>query len=293
MIIQYASDEDQLAANLIQKRISGSIYRGYIDPNTLSEDIIVIGGQIANSTYAAFVTAGVLPTITAGTPGTVFVASYGGYNVYAVAGDLRTGTIAAAEYVYLNGLPSSTTIAGDIGELYFYEIILKETIPGAFNNLISKLAPLGTNISTLLPTGHSVDYVNLNVNTLEILIRKDVGVASLFEPTTTFFVLIILSLVALAIFVWVAGISIQKIVGGITETIVKKNASDLLDEKYRAGEITYEEYLKGMEVLWGVIDWKNILLWSLLIAAIGVGSYFVVKGFMPTIKAKISGLKEG
>ena len=290
MLIQYDSNADRLAAELIRKRIGGNITRAIIDPRISSptDDILIVGGQYANPTYNNFMLAGILPEITEGTSGTVFVASNQGYNVYACAGWERTGTIAASEYVYINGLPSSTTIAGDIGELYFYEIILKETIPGAFPNLISKLTQLGANISNRLPSGYSVDYVGLNANNLEVLIRKDVGVMALFEPTTSFFVLIVLALVALAVFVWVVAISVNKIVGGVTETVAKKNASDILDQKYQDGEITYEEYIEGIKTLWGVIDWKNIILWSALIAAIGVGGYFVVKAFMPRINARIA-----
>lgn len=291
MIIQYASDEDKLAAELIQRKIGGSIYRGYIDPAALSDNIVMVGGQIANPTYNAFMNLGILPEVTEGTPGTVFVSSYSGYNVYACAGWDRTGTIAAAEYVYLNGLPVSSVIAGDIGELYFYEIRLREAMPGAFSGLISKLTQFRANISDKLPPGYSIDYANLNDNTLEILIRKDVGAMDLVV-SISFLILIILALVALSIFVWVVGISVSKIVGGITESIAKKNASELLDEKYRSGEITYDQYIKGMETLWGKIDWKNIILWAILLAGIGIGSYFVIKGLMPAIRAKIL-TKEG
>ena len=280
MIINYYSSEDRLAAELIQKKIGGSITRAIIDPRTSSptDNILIIGGQYSTPTYNNFMLAGILPEITEGTPGTIFVTSNQGYGVYACAGWERTGTIAAAEYIYRYGLPSSSIVAGDIGELYLYEIRLREATPGAFIDLTSKLTQIGANVSNKLPSGYSVDFTGFNNTTLTILIRKDVGAMALFEPTISFFVLIILGLVALAVLVWVVGITINTIVSGATESIAKKGASDLLDEKYRNGEITYDEYIKGIETLWGKVDWKNIILWAILLAGVGVGGYFIMTG---------------
>lgn len=283
MIIQYVSPEDKLGAELIQKALGGTVYRGYIDPNALNDSVILVGGQVANSMYQQFVNLGVLPEIFIGDPGKVFVASYRGYRVYACAGAERSNTMAAAEWIFLNGLPASTTIAGDVGELYFGKIILKEMIPGAFNGIISNYSRFMAYIGNHLPTGYHIDYTGLNGNILEVLIRKERGALSLFEPTITFIVLVILALVSLAVAIYVVGVTFQKIVSGTVETVAKKNASNILDEKFKNGEITYDEYIKGVRMLWGSVDWKNILLWALLIGAIGVGGYYLAKGLIPKL----------
>ncbi len=91
-----------------------------------------------------------------------------------------------------------------------------------------------------------------------------------------------LGLVAL---VWIVGITFNKIVGGTVEVVAKKNASDNLDEMFRNNEITYEQYIAGLESLWGGTNWGKIILWAGALGAIGVGGYYITKGvIIPKLK---------
>ena len=302
MIIQYASDEDRLAAELIQKKIGGAIYKGYIDPATFSDSIVIVGGQIANSTYAAFVNAGVLPSLGENTPGTVFVSSYRGYNVYACAGDLRTGTIAAAEYVFLNGFPSSTTVAGNIAGLKLITIPLRNN-----STLLSKTAQELDNImgaaNSLMPSGYHIDELTLSGTKLEALIRET-GLA-LGTTAMTIVAIIIGAIVflvglftgysyLLAIGGIIAGAaaltniftsSTGKVIPGINDFF---NA--MVDAGVPAEEAAQIAYKMFKQSSFGI---KEILTWATLIAAVGVGGYFLVKGFAPAIRARFAKPKEG
>ena len=106
LVIQYWGDGDKPAAELIQKTVGGKLYKGFIDPYTLKTDLVIVGGQQINPTYAILEGIHVLPTITEEDHChrvITFVPSWQGHRVWGVASWFTEDTYASAEWIAQHG----------------------------------------------------------------------------------------------------------------------------------------------------------------------------------------------
>ena len=287
MIIQFISEEDRIAAELIQKTTGGILNKGYIDPSALNDDIICIGGQYANSMYAAFMNLNVFDEITEGTPGTVFVRSYGDFNAYAAAGWDRSGTIAAAEWIFLNGLPASDTIAGDIGELTLISIPINsnQTVLDAVNNAVDDIR---TNVTIAISSFFNVRYLNLSGTNLEILLqRENMNLSGWNWPVILG---IIGGAIMIGIGIWIAlplligtgglvvgATLIANIWTGIRSS-AKEDMQEIIDYKLSKG-YSLEDAKEEAEA-YRPFDVGEIAKYAILAGGLGVGGYFLAKGLI-------------
>ena len=107
--LQWYSDDEDQAGNIIKKKLNPKqSVKGWIDVRGLTKPLIVVGAQMANPVYGDLVTLGVMPDITVGdTNGYIYVKTYSGQTIYGVVGDLAQHTLAAANYIKENGLPTT------------------------------------------------------------------------------------------------------------------------------------------------------------------------------------------
>ncbi len=278
MIIQYESAEDRLAAELIQKKIGGTLHFGSINPNSLNDDIVLIGGYTqypwggANTSYGQFALLGVVPYLVGEEPGYIYVGTYRGYNVYGVCGWERTGTIAAAEWIYLNRLPTSNQLAGNIGELILHEITLSEKLPGGFGEVLTRITQLTSEINNRLPTGYFVDAITLNGNVLEILVRSNTPALAI--PFIPIGIMVAIILVGLGIFIGIIKWTSKDIK---TAEAQIKSQQELMSECMEKYNCQYAEDIKAMFPDTRT-DLQKYIMYAVLIAGMGVGGYFVFKG---------------
>ena len=107
-IIQWYSDDEDQAAKIIKKKLSPKqSVQGWMDVRGLTKPLIVVGAQMANPVYGDLVNLGVMPEITAGDTGHIYVKSFSGQTIYGVVGDSAQDTLAAANYIKENGLPAT------------------------------------------------------------------------------------------------------------------------------------------------------------------------------------------
>jgi len=287
VIINYSSSEDKLAAELLQKRIGGRIIRGFVEPTTLREDLVVLGGQEASPTYdrlangTFFGRSGlrVIREITPGDAGQgiIFVTNISGRQIWTVAGWLRGDTISAAEHIFLRGLPSSDTNILSLKELKLIGIKFSEVLPGGLNRLANRLDTIFTLLRTAIP-GFTIRLVSLNGNTLEILVRSD----SSFSASAFFVALIpfipeilsVLSTLIITVGVIVTGWFINNIVTGKGERESIVDTVDFLEKKGFTKE-QINEFLGG-------VNFSKILSQVGLILLVGVGGFFVFQSTSAT-----------
>ncbi len=107
----YSSDEDQ-AADIIKRAVNPSaVLKGWVDVRTIIQPLIVVGAQMANPVYGDLVSLGVMPEVlSSDINGHIYVRQYSGQTVYGIVGWLGTQTLAAAQYIADNGLPTSDVI---------------------------------------------------------------------------------------------------------------------------------------------------------------------------------------
>ncbi len=109
LIVQYYSAEDMQAAGIIKDALKPEKFvSGWLDVRIIDKPLVVIGGRYANPVYGDLVNLGVMPEIVEGdTNGHIYVKTYSGQTIYGVVGDLAQHTLAAANYIKENGLPTT------------------------------------------------------------------------------------------------------------------------------------------------------------------------------------------
>ncbi len=295
MIIQYESAEDQLAAELIQKKIGGNLHFGSVDPNSLNEDIVIVGGWPdhsygypgANQTYRDFAALGIIPYLFVGDPGYVYVGTHLGYNVYAAAGWGRSGTIAAAEYIYLNSLPEIDTLAGDLGELHIVSIPINPKVLGTVSSALSQIE---TQVIDAVSGFYTVREITLADNNLEILLRSDVALG-LFDWRILLGWIAGAVMIALGIFAGPAIIITLVVAGGLTiaatviysfVTGITQQAVESLQEviDYKTSKGFTLEDAKEEANAFRLPSTKDIIKYAILLGGLGVGGYFIMQGII-------------
>lgn len=100
--VQYDDIADEAAARLVKGGINPSQFVfGYVDPETITKPLIVVGAQMTNAVYAFLQSNGVFPAITQDDQGKgfIFVRNWRGQDVYGVAGWLAPDTLKAAQWI--------------------------------------------------------------------------------------------------------------------------------------------------------------------------------------------------
>lgn len=107
--VQYMADEDANAARAIQKAINASsLKQGYLNPWQLDGPTVFVGGRMANASVSQLEQIGAIDSLPQDNNGHIFVGTNpGGFQIWVVEGWTQAGTLASANYIQQNGLPTS------------------------------------------------------------------------------------------------------------------------------------------------------------------------------------------
>src|SRR3990172_132765 len=99
---------------LVQKLVAYTGGRGtteFIEPNNFFDDMIIVGGQLANPIYDRLVKLGYVPSIREETVGfgTIYYTVINNHKVWVIAGWAFEDTQHAVDWVLENGLPPKDT----------------------------------------------------------------------------------------------------------------------------------------------------------------------------------------
>lgn len=111
IIVQYMSDADEQAANVIKQGLNPqSFIRGFISYDSFTLPLIMVGGGQANATFATIQLNLNWPNITEADAGKgfIFTGFVRGIAVWGIAGWDQESTMKAAQYVAKNGLPTQS-----------------------------------------------------------------------------------------------------------------------------------------------------------------------------------------
>jgi len=136
MIIQYANKEDYYIAKMVRDAIGGTLIfypSGVLVPN---EDMVMIGGQIANPTYDYFARFNPNWIIYESTAGYGFINTglWSSNRVWGIAGWNMIDTASAARYVVINGLPNGRITAVSSKELHLVRYTVSNEWIAWFNS---------------------------------------------------------------------------------------------------------------------------------------------------------------
>lgn len=94
-------------AQAIQNKYGGFVTQQFVDVTTLTEDLVVIGGQEANPVYADLVNRGLVPTLRPSTTdfGSIFYFIYSGHKVWVCSGWSFEGTSVVISWILDKGFP--------------------------------------------------------------------------------------------------------------------------------------------------------------------------------------------
>ncbi len=110
--LQWFSTDEDAAADVVKDAINpNQSLKGWMDVRTITQPLIVVGASQANPVYGDLVNLGIMPEILANdVNGHIYVRQYSGQTVYGVVGWLGSQTMAAAQYIAANGLPTSDVL---------------------------------------------------------------------------------------------------------------------------------------------------------------------------------------
>ncbi|MEK6880194.1 MAG: hypothetical protein AABY22_11320 [Nanoarchaeota archaeon] len=121
------ADPDFPLAQALQQKFGGEIIRGLIDINTLNQNLVILGGQIASETYNSLINMGLVPSLRESTTdfGSIFYFKHNNmHNVWVLAGWSFQGTSTAVSWVLDKGFPTVDRVIpftdnAEVIQLYF------------------------------------------------------------------------------------------------------------------------------------------------------------------------------
>ena len=281
MIIQYANDLDKVSAELLQRKIGGRIVKAEFSPYIQSaEDIVVVSGQIANPTYAYYVSIGAFPNIESSSAGLgfVYVANVGSIKVYGVAGWNRMDTITAVSYIMENGLPPSSIQTGAFNQMHLYTFDFEGVLP---TNVVTSLFAIANYVEDHLPVENRLMWYGARENRyVEFLISTN-------SPAIIWVIgaVLVVAFIVLGIFLWFRG-KVTVIDADKNAYVTKLEEENDAREKM-IDELGYtpqeaedaltnfrESFDKGTEGLFS--DFTNILKYMMYIAIAGGATYLAI-----------------
>ncbi len=302
MIINIGStaDPDLPIAQALASRFNGSIIWGPIDLSQITEDIIVVGGQLANQTYEGLVQQGYVPSLKPTTTGfgSIFYLQLFNHNVWVMTGWNVEDTEAAGMYAINMGLPYVSRVIPLTADKQVIQVNFPYSTSSGMDLLDSRIGDVLLEVTNRTGDYGLIDaWVDKQGKNLFILrdktalrlvvIADDVLVAMIITVAS------IIGLIILGVLVYVtvheynqterARIRTDTVQGIIDNPIYTAEEKEALISEYYKGE------KKIMKQETKIFDIFGIIKWAILIAAIGFGGYYVLKGIKPLIEDKKEG----
>lgn len=284
-------------AQALASRFNGYIIWGKIDLSQIREDIIIIGGQEANQNYNWLVQQGYVPSIRSETTGfgSIFYLKLFNHNIWVMTGWSVEDTQAAGMYAINMGLPYVSRVIPLSPNKEVIQVNFPYATISGINLLDSRIGDILLQVTNKIGDYGFIDgWVDKQGKNLFILRNKIqlrlIAVADDIVVAVIIAIAAIIGLIILGVVFFVSMHEYQiteraKIRSETVEGIISNPALSE-DEKTKLIKAYYSGEKKIMQQETKVYDILTIIKWSILIAAIGVGGYYLSKGIAPLIKKK-------
>lgn len=284
-------------AQALASRFNGHIIWGQIDLSQIIEDIIIVGGQLANQTYNWLVQQGYVPSLKSTTIGfgSIFYLKLFNHDVWIMTGWSKEDTEAAGMYAIEMGLPYVSRVIPLTPTKEVIQVNFPYATSTGMNLLNSNIGDILLQVTNKIGDYGLIDgWVDKQGKNLFILREKSaLRLVAIADDIIVAIIIAIASIIGLIILGGIFFVSFHdyqltsrsKIRSGTVEEILQ-NPDLTEDEKIEAIKQYYKGETKIMKQETKVYDILDIIKWSILIAAIGIGGYYLSKGIAPLIEAK-------
>ncbi len=297
------ADPDLPIAQALASKFNGHVVWGEIDLAQITEDIIIVGGQLANQTYNWLVQQGFVPSLRQETAGfgSIFYLKLFGRNVWVMTGWDVQDTGAAGTYAINMGLPYVSRVIPLTSTKQVIQVNFPYSTQAGMDLLDSRIGDVLIGVTNRIGDFGLIDaWVDKQGKNLFILRDKSaLRLVAIADDVLVAFMIIVGSVIGLIVlsalgWKWISTVHdkevteraeirssiVQDINDDPTTTAEEKEA--LIRAYYTGEKKIMQQETKGNDIF-------TVIKWALLIAAIGVGGYFVMKGITPLIKAKREG----
>ena len=294
------ADPDLPIAQALASRFNGSIIWGQIDLSQITEDIIIVGGQLANQTYNWLVQQGFVPALRPETAefGSIFYLKLFGRNVWVMTGWDVGDTEAAGTYAINMGLPYVSRVIPLTAAKEVIQVNFPYSTQAGIDLLDSRIGDVLLGVTNRIGDYGLIDgwvdkqgknlFILRDKNALRLVVIADSVLVAMIITVASIIGLIILGVVFYVTVheyniterAKIRSDTVQDILDDPTTTAEEKE--DLLDSYYKGEKKIMQQETKAGDIF-------TVIKWSLLIAAIGVGGYYLSKGIAPLLKAKKEG----
>ncbi len=294
------ADPDLPIAQALASRFNGYVIWGEIDLSQITEDSIIVGGQLANQTYNWLVQQGFVPALKPTTTGfgSIFYLQLFEHNVWVMTGWSKEDTEAAATYAINMGLPYVSRVIPLTADKEVIQVNFPYASSAGIDLLDSRIGEVLIGVTNRIGTYGLIDaWVDKQGKNLFILKNKsELRLVVIADDVLVALIITVASIIGLIILGVIFYITVHEYNQTERARLRSNTVQDIIDNPtYTAEEkeALIAEYYKGekkiMKQETKLYDIFAIIKWSLLIAAIGIGGYYLSKGIVPLIKAKKEG----
>ncbi len=294
------ANPDLPIAQALASRFNGNVIWGQIDLSQITEDIIIVGGQLANQTYNWLVQQGFVPALRPETAGfgSIFYLTLFGRNVWLITGWDVGDTEAAGTYAINMGLPYVSRVIPLTAAKEVIQINFPYSTQAGIDLLDSRIGDVLLGVTNRIGDYGLIDgWVDKQGKNLFILRDKSaLRLVTIADDVLVALIITVASIIGLVILGVLFYVTVHEY--NVTERakIRSDTVQDIIDNPIYSAEEKEElidAYYKGekkiMKQETKVSDIFTVIKWSLLIAAIGIGGYYLSKGIAPLIKKKQEG----
>ncbi len=291
MIINIGSTAtpDLPVAQALASKFNGRIVWGFVDLTSITEDIIIVGGQMANQNYNWLVQQGYVPALRSQTTGfgSIFYLKLSNHNIWVTTGWSVEDTAAAAHYAINMGLPKVSRVIPLLANKEAIQIHFPYASPSGMSLLSSKISDVLLNVTNKIPgTGIIDSWVDKQGKNLFLLREKsELKLVVIADDVIIALIIAIAVIVGLIILGVIFTVTIHEYnvtkradmrSGTVEDILTNPNLSS--EEKIAAVKAYYQGEAKVMKQEGDNIF--QVIKWAVILAGLGIGTYYTTKGIM-------------